>query len=109
MHLDKNNIRTVNGTLFVRDDKKEEKTKGGIILADTADTGERMFMGTVLNVSAFLLEDGSYKSPEISVGDRIVFGQHAGAGCVWKDDTDNETYRMIKWNEVLAVIKNEKS
>jgi co-chaperonin GroES (HSP10) len=94
---------TINGTIFIKDDPKQEKTSGGIILSDNAE-GDRMFTGTVLKCSPFLLEDGSYKDSQVYVGSKVLYGQHAGAGCVWTDD-DKATYRMVKWNEILAVLK----
>jgi co-chaperonin GroES (HSP10) len=100
-------LYTINGTIFVVDDPKQTKTKGGIILSDNAE-GDRMITGTILEVSPFLLEDGSLRDPGVKVGQAVLYGQHSGAGCVWVDEIDKRTYRMIKWNEILAVIKNEK-
>ena len=108
MNLDGKRVKPVNGTLYIRDEAKEEKTKGGIILADNVE-GDRMHVGEVLSTSPFLVEDGRYKDPPVVAGDQVMYGQHAGAGCVWTNDTEKRTYRMIKWNEVLAVISDEKS
>ena len=104
MHFTKEQVVTINGTVYVKDDPKEERTKGGIILSDNAET-DRMHTGTVLSVSPFLLEDGRLQDPVIREGNKVMYGQHAGAGCVWKDDVDGQTYRMVKWNEILAVIR----
>lgn len=108
MNFKKDDVQyTINGTIFIVDDEKAKQTAGGIFLADDVE-GDRMITGTVLKVSPFLLEDGSFKDTGVFVGQRVLYGQHAGAGCVWVDESDKRTYRMIKWNEILAVI-NEKS
>lgn len=108
MKLDRKSVNCINGTVYLVEDKKEEKTAGGIILADNVEQ-DRMHTGTVIDVSPFLLEDGRLIDPPVRPGDKVIYSQHAGAGAVWIDDIDKLTYRLVKWNELLAVIRNEKS
>ena len=101
--IDVKKIVPLNGMVLVIDDAKKEKI-GSIILADNVE-GERMIEGTVLAGSYFMLQDGTYVAPEIKVGDRVLYSQHAGAGCTWIDD--KRTYRVIRHNEMLAKFKDK--
>jgi co-chaperonin GroES (HSP10) len=89
--------------ILVIDDEKETKV-GSIILADNVE-GERMIAGTVMAGSYFMLQDGTYIKPEVKMGDRVFYSQHAGAGCSWLED--KRTYRIIRHNEMLAKIKGK--
>jgi len=63
--------------VLVRRLEAEQKTKGGIIIPDTAK--EKPIEGEVLAVgSGARKDDGSLIAPEVKVGDRIVFGKWSG-------------------------------
>ena len=104
--MDANQLKAVNGSVVVVDDEKKEKI-GAIYIPDVADQG-RVLCGTILSISPFLLENGTLKDPPLKIGDKVVYPMHAGAGATWSDDGDHKIYRIIKWNEVLA-INYEKS
>jgi len=100
--MDASQLKAINGSVVVVDDEKKDKTIGGIYIPEVAEQG-RVLCGKVLSISPFLLENGTLKDPPIKVGDKVVYPMHAGAGSVWTDDGDRKVYRIIKWNEILAV------
>jgi chaperonin GroES len=75
--------RTVDGLealgrhVIVKRDDFEEKTPGGIIIPLTVD--DKNSNGTVVSVGrGRTLRDGTFRQHELEVGDRVLFGQHAG-------------------------------
>lgn len=100
MGLIAKNLVPLNGQILVQDKDRPEKISG-IYLPENAD-GEKMLEGLVLGVSDVLLEDGSYSTPLVKNGMRVVYNNFAGAGNQWKED--KTTYRLIKFNEILAVV-----
>ena len=65
-------IRPLQDRIIVRRIDEEEKTKGGIIIPDTAK--EKPMEGKVLAVgNGRVLEDGTTLALDVSVGDRILF------------------------------------
>jgi co-chaperonin GroES (HSP10) len=101
MKLDYKKLEPVNGNMVVMDDKKDEVTSGGIVIPDSTGDGA-VIVGTLYASSPFLLESGELKDPIVK-GTKCVYGTHAGAGNVWKDD-DGRNCRLIKFNEILAFI-----
>jgi len=79
----------------------EEKTKGGIVLPDTAK--ERPQEGKVLAVGkGKVLENGAIQPLEVKVGDRILYSKYAGNEITTKD---GEELLIIKEEDILAIIK----
>lgn len=78
----------------------EEKTKGGIILPDTAK--EKPQKGEVVAVGkGKLLDDGTVRSLEVKVGDKVLFSRYSGT----EIKVDDEEVLIIKEEDILAVIK----
>src|SRR6516165_10254495 len=68
-------IRPLQDRVIVRRVKEEEKTKGGIIIPDTAK--EKPIEGEVVAVgNGKILEDGSVRKLDVKAGDRILFGKY---------------------------------
>jgi co-chaperonin GroES (HSP10) len=101
MRVDPKKIVPVNGSMLVSDDKKEEVSTGGIVIPGVVGDAN-VIKGTVHASSPFLLESGKLQDPA-DVGTIALYSTHAGAGNVWKDD-DGTTWRLIKWNDVLAYV-----
>jgi co-chaperonin GroES (HSP10) len=101
MRVDTSKIVPVNGSMLVSDDKKDEVSKGGIVIPGVVGD-DNVIIGTVHSSSPFLLESGKLQDPA-SVGSKAMYSTHAGAGNVWKDDA-GVTWRLIKWNDVLAYV-----
>ena len=78
----------------------EGKTKGGIVLPDTAQ--EKPKEGKVIAVgSGRMLKDGSRAPFTVKTNDRILFSSYAGA----EVNVDGEEYLLMSEDDVLAVIE----
>ena len=70
-------IRPLQDRIIVKRIEEEEKTKGGIIIPDSAK--EKPMEGEVISVgSGKVLENGTKQAPEVKAGDRILFGKYSG-------------------------------
>ena len=79
---------------------EEEKTKGGIIIPDSAK--EKPVEGKVLAIgSGRLLEDGTVRKLDIKVGDRVMFGKYAGTEVI----INGEEHLILKEDDLLGVIE----
>jgi chaperonin GroES len=92
-------IKPLGDRILVKQVDAEEKTKGGIILPDTAK--EKPKEGVVKAVGpGKTLEDGKVQSIAVKVGDRILFASYAGT----EVKIDEEEYMIMKEEDVLGVI-----
>jgi chaperonin GroES len=93
-------IRPLQDRVIVKRVAEEEKTKGGIIIPDTAK--EKPIEGTVLAVgNGKVLEDGSVRSLDVKAGDRILFTKYAGT----EVKLDGEEHLMIREEDILGVVE----
>jgi len=84
---------------YVKKDEGEEKTKGGIVLPDTAKKDEKPQQAEIVAVGKNIApEDGE---AEIAVGDTVIFDKYAGT----KVEIDSEEYILLSIDDVLAVIE----
>lgn len=80
--------------------ESEEKTRGGIIIPDSAK--EKPLEGLVEAVGAGrVLEDGKVRKLEIKKGDKILFGKYSGT----EVKIDGEDMVIIREDDVLATIE----
>src|SRR5713226_2514208 len=71
-------IRPLGDRILVKRIKEEEKTKGGIIIPDTAK--EKPQEGKVVAVGkGKVTEEGKLIAPDVKAGDRILFGKYSGS------------------------------
>ncbi len=76
----------------------EERTKGGIVLPDTAK--ERPQKGEVVAVgSGKLLENGTRVPLEVKVGDKVIFARYAGT----EVKVGDKEYLIVSERDILAV------
>ena len=77
----------------------EEKTKGGIIIPDTAK--ERPAEGKVLAVGpGKRTDEGKVIEPQVKVGDRVLFSRYAGT----EIKIDGEARMILREDEILAIV-----
>ena len=94
------NIRPLHDRILVKRVAEEEKTKGGIIIPDTAK--EKPIEGKVVAVgNGKILEDGSVRPLEVKKGDRILFGKYSGT----EIKIEGEEHLILREDEVLGVIE----
>ena len=93
-------IRPLHDRLIVKRLEEEEKTKGGIIIPDSAK--EKPIEGKVIAVGEGKLNKDGKKIPlEVKKGDRVLFARYAGT----EVKIDGEEHLMMREDEVLAVIE----
>ena len=92
-------IRPVGDRVVVKPAPKEEVTRSGIVIPDTAK--EKPQEGTVIAVgSGRLLENGDRAAIELREGDRVLFAKYGGT----EFKLDGEEYLVLKENDILAVV-----
>lgn len=93
-------IRPLHDRLIVKRLEEEEKTKGGIIIPDSAK--EKPIEGKVIAAGEGKLNKDGEKIPlGVKKGDRILFARYAGT----EVKIDGEEYLMMREDEVLAIIE----
>ena len=95
------NIQPLHDRVIVKRVEEEEKTKGGIIIPDTAK--EKPQEGLVIAVgSGRIEEEGNKKVPlEVKKGDRVLFSKYAGT----EINIDGEEHLIMKEEDIIALIK----
>jgi len=94
------NIKPLADRVLVRPQEREERTKGGIVLPDTAK--EKPQMGKVLAAGpGRLLENGQRVAMEVKEGDTILFSKYAGT----EIKVDGEELLLINERDILAVVE----
>ncbi|HET6337017.1 MAG TPA: co-chaperone GroES [Polyangiales bacterium] len=93
-------IRPLYDRVVVSRIAEEEKTKGGIIIPDSAK--EKPVEGKVLAVgSGRTLEDGSVRKLDINVGDRVLFGKYSGT----EIKIGGEEHLILREEDILGVVE----
>ena len=93
-------IRPLADRIVVKRTKEEEKTKGGIIIPDTAK--EKPIEGVVLAVgSGKALKDGKVRPLDVKEGDRVLFGKYSGT----EVKLDGEDHLILREDDILGVIE----
>ncbi|MDD4569117.1 MAG: co-chaperone GroES [Tepidanaerobacteraceae bacterium] len=93
------NIKPLGDRIVIKALEKEEKTKGGIVLPDTAK--EKPQKGEVLAVGTGEIIDGNKVPLEVKVGDKIIFSKYAGT----EIKLDDVEYLILRQSDVLAILE----
>ncbi|NLZ53102.1 MAG: co-chaperone GroES [Thermoanaerobacteraceae bacterium] len=93
------NIKPLGDRIIIKVLEKEEKTKGGIVLPDTAK--EKPQKGEVLAVGSGEIIEGKKVPLEVKVGDKIIFSKYAGT----EVKLDDEEYLILRQSDVLAILE----
>ncbi|MBV8362265.1 MAG: co-chaperone GroES, partial [Deltaproteobacteria bacterium] len=94
------NIRPLGDRILVKRIQEEEKTKGGIIIPDTAK--EKPQEGKVVAVGkGKMTEDGKLLTPDVKAGDRILFGKYAGS----EIKLEGEEHLILREDDILGVLE----
>ena len=93
-------LRPLQDRILVQRVKEEEKTKGGIIIPDTAK--EKPSEGKVIAAgNGKLSEEGKRIALEVKKGDRILFGKYSGT----EVEIEGEEYLIMREDDVFGVIE----
>jgi len=91
-------IRPLQDRIVVKRLEGESKTKGGIIIPDTAK--EKPIEGKVVAVgSGKVTKDGKVRPVDVKVGDVVLFGKYSGT----EIKIDGEEHVLIREDDVLAI------
>ncbi|HEY4057729.1 MAG TPA: co-chaperone GroES [Kofleriaceae bacterium] len=94
------NVRPLQDRLLVRRVEEVEKTRGGIIIPDSAK--ERPLEGKVVAVgNGKRTEDGTLVALAVKAGDTILFGKYAGT----EIKVDGVEHMIIREEEILGIIE----
>ncbi len=94
------NIKPLADRVIVKAMEAEEKTKGGIVLPDTVK--EKPQEGKVVAVGkGKVLDNGNVQSPEIKVGDRVLYGKYSGTEITAKT---GEELLIMREDDILAIV-----
>jgi len=93
-------IRPLQDRLIVKRIAEEEKTKGGLIIPDTAK--EKPQEGKVIAVGKGKSnEDGKVTPLDVKAGDRVLFGKYSGT----EIKIDGEEHLIMREDDILGVIE----
>jgi len=95
------NMQPLGDRVVVKPLEAESKTKGGIVLPDTAK--EKPQEGKVVAVGkGKVLDNGTLQSPEVKVGDKVLYGKYSGNEITTKE---GEELLIMREEDILAIIK----
>src|SRR5678809_318791 len=93
-------FRPLHDRVVIRRVEEEAKTKGGIIIPDTAK--EKPMEGEVMAVGPGARgEDGKIQPLEVKVGDRVLFGKWSGT----EVKLDSEDLIIMKESDIMGIIE----
>ena len=93
-------VRPLQDRILIKRVEEETKTKGGIIIPDSAK--EKPQEGLVVAVGpGKTLDSGEVATPGVNAGDRILFSKYAGTDV----NVDNEEHIIIREDDVLAIYE----
>jgi chaperonin GroES len=95
----KMNLKPLGDRVIVKPMEAEEKTKGGIILPDTAK--EKPIEGTIVAVGpGRVSDDGKAIKMEVKAGDKVLYGKYSGTEVT----VDGEEYLIMRESDIFAII-----
>ena len=95
------NIQPLGDRVVIKPLEAEEKTKGGIVLPDTAK--EKPQEGKVVAVGkGKVSEEGKIQPLEVKVGDKVLYGRYSGTEITTKE---GEELLILREEDILAIIK----
>ena len=94
-------IKPLGDRVVVKPLEAENKTKGGILLPDTAK--EKPQEGKVMAIGkGKVLENGTVQAPEVKVGDKVLYGKYSGNEITTKE---GEELLIMREEDILAILK----
>ncbi len=94
-------FRPLHDRVVVKRIDEEQKTKGGIIIPDTAK--EKPMQGEVLAVGPGARNDkGELVAPDVKPGDRVLFGKWSGT----EVKLDGEELLIMKESDIMGVLED---
>jgi chaperonin GroES len=92
-------VRPLHDRVLVKRMNEEEKSKGGIIIPDTAK--EKPIQGEIIAVGQGRVgEDGKVRPLDVKKGDKVLFGKYAGT----EIKIEGDDFLMMREEDILGVI-----
>jgi chaperonin GroES len=96
----KTKVRPLHDRVIVKRLEEQEKTKGGIIIPDTAK--EKPIEGKIIAVGAGkVMENGKRMPLQVKEGDRILFGKYAGTDI----RIEGEDHLIMREDDIIAIVE----
>ena len=93
-------MRPLGDRVIVTPTPREEMTKSGIVLPDTAK--EKPQEGTIVAAGPGRLDDDGKRVPmDVKVGDKVLYAKYAGT----EFKIDDEEYLIVSQKDILAVVE----
>jgi chaperonin GroES len=93
-------VRPLHDRVIVKRVEEEEKTKGGIIIPDSAK--EKPQEGKIIAVgNGKILDDGTRVQLEVKVGDLVLFSKYAGT----EIKLEGEEHLILREDDILAIVE----
>lgn len=98
--MSKMNIKPLADKVLIKRVEAETKTKGGIVLPDTAK--EKPRRGKIISIGdGKLLDDGSRSTLQVKVGDLVLFSSYGGT----EIKIDGEEYLIMEESDIMAILE----
>jgi chaperonin GroES len=95
------NIQPLGDRVVVKPLEAEAKTRGGIVLPDTAK--EKPQEGKVIAVGkGKVLDNGTFQPLEVKAGDKVLYGKYSGSEITTKE---GDELLIMREEDILAIIK----
>lgn len=93
------NLKPLADRVVVKPSAAEERTKGGIIVPDTAK--EKPVWGTIIAVGPGKVSDeGKVIAPEVKIGDQVLYGKYSGTEVT----IDGEELLIMRESDIFAIM-----
>jgi chaperonin GroES len=92
-------VKPLADRVIIKPAPAEEKSKGGIILPDTAK--EKPVIGEIVAVGpGKVTDDGKKVAMELKVGDKVLYGKYSGTEVT----IDGENYLIMREADIFAIV-----
>jgi chaperonin GroES len=93
------NMKPLADRVVIKPAQAEERTKGGLILPDTAK--EKPVVGQVVAVGpGKVADDGKKVALEVKVGDKVLYGKYSGT----EVNVEGEDYLIMREADIFAIV-----
>lgn len=97
--MSKINLTPLADRVIIKPSEAEEKTKGGIILPDTAK--EKPIEGTIVAAGpGKITDDGKTVKLGVKVGDKVLYGKYSGTEVT----IEGEEYLIMRESDIFAIV-----
>jgi len=94
-------LRPLGDRVVVKPTAREEMTKSGIVLPDTAK--EKPQEGSILAVGpGLILDDGKRESMDVKVGQKVLYGKYAGT----EFKVEEDDLLIVSQKDILAIVED---